>query len=588
MMTASEITDRKKARRLLDIKRIALEEAVEKAVCEKVYGRIYRHRTTDDEERDQKLRSRIAALSIVGIGLKELLVNSDAVDMDSREDNAEKEKQIKEWLAQARDSLLAMNDEQSPLGKLQKLSAAHKSIVESLSKLFPSSSSADEILPTLIYTLITSLPEHISVISNLLFIQRFRASAKLDGEAAYCLVNLEAAISFLETVDLASLRSDELPEGPDRSSSRPSTPRTELPSSPMQLGISPATTPRVSPTSATQSPLGGSRPGPNNRISQLITAQTNKIENASDSFRGFVNESADSALDAVSSTFDNSFKFLFGRLKEQQAHNKSEDDKASNRDVLPVPKTLEDARKLVNTPPLGVDDDAASVSQTSETDEKPDSSDHFDDPLRSKPDAKPSRDTQVLEFIGGRKHPSRDRSVDSQRSQRSASSSITSTGKRVAFADGKKPEPIKTDSSSPASAIAVAAPAGPLDGMRSFSNSLNPLTGFSRMGGLFGRGPLTPTGMEKNKELSSSPVPSATEPDPDLAAAKPTTSVQAGLRPLSKEEKALLAVEDLKKVTLSKKFIEMKDAKEVRVGEVEELLIEYQRLAGTLRGVLKQ
>jgi len=301
-----------------------------------------------------------------------------------------------------------------------------------------------------------------------------------------------------------------------------------------------------------------------------------------------VNESADSALDAVSSTFDNSFKFLFGRLKEQQAHNKSEDDKASNRDVLPVPKTLEDARKLVNTPPLGVDDDAASVSQTSETDEKPDSSDHFDDPLRSKPDAKPSRDTQVLEFIGGRKHPSRDRSVDSQRSQRSASSSITSTGKRVAFADGKKPEPIKTDSSSPASAIAVAAPAGPLDGMRSFSNSLNPLTGFSRMGGLFGRGPLTPTGMEKNKELSSSPVPSATEPDPDLAAAKPTTSVQAGLRPLSKEEKALLAVEDLKKVTLSKKFIEMKDAKEVRVGEVEELLIEYQRLAGTLRGVLKQ
>ena len=36
MLTASEISDRKKARRLLEHKRVALEETVERSVCEKV------------------------------------------------------------------------------------------------------------------------------------------------------------------------------------------------------------------------------------------------------------------------------------------------------------------------------------------------------------------------------------------------------------------------------------------------------------------------------------------------------------------------------------------------------------------------
>ena len=54
MLTPSEISDRKKQRRQLEVKRLALEEAVEKGVCEKVYSKIWRHRTTDDQERDEK------------------------------------------------------------------------------------------------------------------------------------------------------------------------------------------------------------------------------------------------------------------------------------------------------------------------------------------------------------------------------------------------------------------------------------------------------------------------------------------------------------------------------------------------------
>ena len=62
---------------MLEVKRVALEEAVERAVCEKIYEKLWKHRTTDDDARDEKLRSRTAALSLVGIGLKELHVDID-------------------------------------------------------------------------------------------------------------------------------------------------------------------------------------------------------------------------------------------------------------------------------------------------------------------------------------------------------------------------------------------------------------------------------------------------------------------------------------------------------------------------------
>lgn len=51
MLTASEVEDRRKARRQLELKKIAMEEAVERGVCERVYPRLWRHTSTDDEVR---------------------------------------------------------------------------------------------------------------------------------------------------------------------------------------------------------------------------------------------------------------------------------------------------------------------------------------------------------------------------------------------------------------------------------------------------------------------------------------------------------------------------------------------------------
>jgi hypothetical protein len=550
MLSASEITDRKKARRLLELKKVALEEAVEKAVVGRLYARLYRHRSADDEERDQKLRSRIAALSLVGIGLKELLAGADEIPDDIRKKTVDEQDHIKDLLAGARKNIQDMDDEIYPLGKLQHLSAAHKSIVETLSKLFPSSSSADEILPTLIYALITSPPEHVNVISNLKFIQRFRASGKVDGEAAYCLVNLEAAASFLETVDLPSLRADESPQGPQKHS-HPPTPRTE--STPMSLGITPADDPLArsaesiasDPTRPLPSPVKQQR-----RLSNLLQMQSNKLNEASDSIRGAVLDSADSAFDTINSTLESSFKFLFGRMREHQEQSSNE----SGQEVV-LPKTLEDARKLVSTPMPPLEDaDDASVGMTSSPVSERETV--VDDPL-----SKSASEDKLTELFAGRK-PLRERSVDSTKSGGS--------GKRVAFDTTTAPAPtsmppplIPRDSN-----LAV-------ESMRNFGNTINPLNQFSRMSGLFGRA--VPV-MASNSPPSPAPMTtSSTESTLPMIPGSPPPSRTAA------DIKAVAAIEELKRATPpTKRFVECKDAKDLKLGEVEELLKEHQRLVAIL------
>ncbi|KAF2501820.1 hypothetical protein BU16DRAFT_569715 [Lophium mytilinum] len=547
MLTASEISDRKKARRILELKRGALEEAVERAVCEKLYERIWRHRSTDDEERDQKLRSRTAALSLVGIGLKELLVNTDDVTEDIKERTSEKELEIKEWLSAARIDIQKMDDEKYPLGKLQHLTAAHKSIVEALSKIFPATSSADEILPTLIYSLITSPPATINVISNLNFIQRFRGSSRMDGEAAYCLVNLEAAISFLETVDLSSLRANEGPEGPGKSNSRPTTPRTEM--TPMKLGLSPVESPPIRPSisgvTASSSDLSGSPTTTKSqrRLSNLIQSQTTRIEQASDAVRESIIDSADQALDSINSTLENSFRFLFGRKGA-----------APGQPEPSLPKTLEEARKLVSSPTIP-DDDNASVSAASSIAEQADET----------PEEKPDLNSKMADIFGGRR-PIRDRSVDSTKSGGS------NNGKRVAFNEGKaaSPTPPKLDQGT---TTTPPVGNGAVESMRNLGNTLNPLSRFPNMNMIprFGRvntPPIAPpaAGVDKGRQLSTPPLSS---------------------EDLSKEARAIAALDVLRKTTPPvKRFLELKDVKELKIGEIEELLKEYQRLAGALKGAI--
>jgi hypothetical protein len=555
MLSATEMADRKKARKSSESKRLALEEAVERAVCEKVYARIWRHRSTDDEERDHKLRSRTAALSLVGIGLKELLMSGDALTEEERIKTKEKEPEIREFLSAARQDIMKMNDEKHPLGKVQHLTAAHKSIVEALSKIFPSTSSADEILPTLIYSLITLPPVYLNVISDLMFIQRFRASSRMDGETAYCLVNLEAAISFLETVDLSSLRAE--PTAVEKSDSRPSTPRTEI--TPMALGLSDAPdliqTP-ATPTSrsAPAEPTSPTTTKAQRRLSNLIQAQQTKFEAASDAVRDSIIDSADQAMGRINNTLDTSFKFFFGGLRDRDSNSPIIEQPA-------LPKTLEDARKLVSSPThVDDDDDASSLGAPSST-----QGEGRPDPLSNK-----RLEAKMSDLFAGKKQ-IRERSTDSTRSGGS--------GKRVAFTpaviEEKTPSPtaVKAEPPAPSNTSAV-------DSLRNMGNSLNPLNRFSGMNVLprFGRAissGSTPVLPSPTVEASPSP-----EPLSRTTTAEVLPSDEKGV-------KAIAAIEQLRKTAPPvKRFLEAKDAQDLKLKEVEELLKEYQRLAAAMRGVI--
>ncbi|KAG4425222.1 hypothetical protein IFR04_001589 [Cadophora malorum] len=556
MLTAEEIADRKRARKVLEQKRVALEEAVERRVTEGIYARIWRHRSTQDEAQDEKLRSKTAALSVVGIGLTDLGIDLGQESSENPDATDDKEKEVKEWLEGAREELIAMNDEKYPLGKLHHLKAAHKAIVDTLSHFHPSSS-ADEIMPMLIYTLITSRPEGIDVISNLYFIQRFRNESKIDGEAAYCLTNLEAAITFLETVDLASLRADENPSGPPKSNSRPTTPRLEK-TDPM-LALTPSPKPsnpeinsdNVSPTITKSHTFpAGLRPTQqihNRRLSDMFQPPA-VLGAAGDA----VMNTADQGFKTIGNSLGDSYKFLVGKLKERQ------DEASGQKTEIIVPKTLDDARKLVSTPPLEDEESASGASSLHSTEVAG----------RNRADSGASSgrlDDKVLSIIGGRKL-ARDRSTDSVRS-----ASTTGSNKKVAFAEegaGKAPSPLHNSAPAPAASSAPANPAI-VESMRNLGNSLNPMNRIAGMGMMRGFGrttpvSTTPTTPNPGKSIPDGGIADLTTAFPDLAPVLPAKEVPKIAPPI-------------------KKFMELQNPGELRINEVLELLRDYRRLAGALK-----
>lgn len=517
MLTASEVTERRKARKQLAYKKVALEEAVERRVCEKVYDKIWRHKSTLDEVRDEKLRSKTAALSVLGIGMRDLGIEIPAA-------NDEVEKAVRDKLALASESLFKMNDERYPLGKLQHLIAAHKAIVDTLTILLPSSSSADEILPTLIYTLITSPIDGLNVISNLVFIQRFRSANKIDGEAAYCLTNLEAAITFLENVDLSSLSSEVPADGQPRLLNATTMPSTERPTE-----ESPAPT-VTSASAAAELSKPSQDPSPNTPKAQLSTAssQQRRLSNLFQpparvlgAANDVVRSTADQGLKNISTTLDNSFNFLFGRLKELQTARADQD-----RSI--VPKTLDEARRLVTAPSAARDTEAG------------------------------SEDSSVAESTAGEQQQP-GRSATFQPSSRRQSSAAD--GRRSPNSSDARPpnqrglQPSRTNSTpSPsvtASALFSPSPGStPLDSMRNLGSAINPLNHIPGMIRGFGR------------SAAETPATGNASPAAGQSAGGPTATaaLQQFPPPL-------------------KRFLEVKDAQDLRLGEVAELLEEYKRLA---------
>jgi hypothetical protein len=385
--------------------------------------------------------------------------------------------QMKESLVAARTDLIKMGEARYPLAKANHLKAAHKSIVDTLAEVHPSAS-ADEIMPMLIYTLITLPPENLHAISDLHFIQYFRWEQKLTGEAAYCLTNLEAAISFLQTVDLSTLRADELPSGPLKSESQVGTPKTET--FPPAYGIA---APAPSSTEASIDNAAASKPVPspsglkaanvlrNRRLSDLVNTPAQAFGAAS----GAVFNTADQGLKTISNSLGESYLFLLGKLRERQEGPK---------ESIVVPRTLDDARKLVSTPPLDEDDNASATSSIAG------GSEDLERPKRSS-----AREDHVLSLISGR----RDTSVDSARS---GNSSTKKAG--------------QTESARTSTTPTQATPQAPamLDSVRNLGSSFNPIGRLSSIGVIrgFGRSTATPPVKEANQSTDGGDLATVSSP----------------------------------------------------------------------------
>ncbi|CAK7208094.1 hypothetical protein SEUCBS140593_000019 [Sporothrix eucalyptigena] len=576
MLSAEEMAERKRARRALESKRGLMEEAVERRLCEGIYDRIYRHRTTQDEAQDEKLRSKTAALDLVGISPADLGVDLGVPSTASPEDIAERLKEVREWLEPARKQLVNMGQTHYPLGKLNRLKAAHKSIVDTLAHFHPSSS-ADEIMPMLIYTLITLPPEQLNVVSDLNFIQRFRWEQKMEGEAAYCLTNLEASISFLETVDLSTLRADEAQSGPVKTPGV-ETPKTETfpPAYFAQQGLTATTpaTPNVPEVSTGQASAEGikSTPSPsagliaavqlrNRRLSDLVNTPAHALSTASDAVMNTFN-AADQGLKTIGNSLEGSYRLLFGRLGQPQQQQASAADGAA--DVV-LPKTLDDARKLVTTPPP-TSEDEASINGDDQALPQHETTPQTTPPqpqkrqyrkissLNMSSSVTANKDDKMLTVLAGRKATSRDPSVDSSRSG-------TSSRKALGAYVGDD------DAASTAGSTTGATAANPalLDSVRNLGNSLNPMSRLSSIGTFrgFGRTASTPAAptVAAGGEKAADGGDLATA-FPDIAAALPPKPALAP--PV-------------------KRFMELHNPADLRISEVMELLRDYRRLATALK-----
>ncbi|KAG6093466.1 hypothetical protein E4U31_006766 [Claviceps sp. LM219 group G6] len=535
MITAEELANRKKARKALGAQRGMLEEAVERRLCEGIYERIYRHRTTHDEAQDEKLRSKTAALALVGISPADLGIDYGEDAAQSPEATREVTERMRQSLEEARTDIIKMSEARYPLAKANHLKAAHKSIVDTLADVHPSAS-ADEIMPMLIYTLITVPPEKLQVISDLHFIQFFRWEPKLTGEAAYCLTNLEAAISFLQTIDLSTLRADEHPSGPSKPDGQASTPKPET--FPPAYGNMPTSQSTAETDGENTTPSKPPASGPkaatvlrNKGLSDLVHTPAQALGAAG----GAVFSTADQGLKTISNSLGDSYAFLLGKLRER--HN-------GPKDSIVVPRTLDDARKLVSTPSPDEDDNgsvSSSIAGCSEGTEQ---------------QAKhPSgRGDRVLSLIGGR------RETIGENSSRSGSTSSTKT-------PATKTEDAKTGDVSaptPASASTASAPPAMLESVRNLGNSFNPIGRLSSIGMMRGFGRNTAA---KDAALGADGGDLATA-FPDIAASLPPKQVTVPKIPPP-----------------NKRFLEVQGPGDLKIGEVRDLLKEYRRLAVALKNL---
>ncbi|KAI8983669.1 hypothetical protein BDB01DRAFT_789678 [Pilobolus umbonatus] len=197
-------------------------DRIESYVCQQLYEWFFTLPEGDEALQDEALESRIAALNLLDLDLRHLGVMIE-----------DKDGEINEVVKSAGNKLQQLNYIMGAKEKADILVDTHKIIAAAMESFAQkhrdaaldsssevaqeinhvissikeddriSSLNADILLPLLIYTIVKSNPTHF--LSNLRFIQRYCRPHELSGQTSYCLTNMMAAVSFLETTNLVGL-----------------------------------------------------------------------------------------------------------------------------------------------------------------------------------------------------------------------------------------------------------------------------------------------------------------------------------------------------------------------------------------------
>ncbi|KAG2234131.1 hypothetical protein INT48_000308, partial [Thamnidium elegans] len=199
-------------------------DVIETYICNQIYDELFTNPDGDEAMQDEALESRIAALNLLDLSLEHLgvLLQPDEIE------------KMNDIVKLAGSQLQQLNTIMGAKEKLNTLVKTHEIIVHAIEEFAKrnqtldtdaevvqemkhamstveepqrtelSSVNADILLPVLIFTIVKSNPTNF--LSNLRFIQRYRRSEELlSGQASYCLTNMMASVSFLETTNLVGL-----------------------------------------------------------------------------------------------------------------------------------------------------------------------------------------------------------------------------------------------------------------------------------------------------------------------------------------------------------------------------------------------
>ncbi|CEI86325.1 hypothetical protein RMCBS344292_00767 [Rhizopus microsporus] len=167
-------------------------DKIESLLCEQLYDYFFTDPHGDEAMQGEALESRIAAFNLLDLDLSHLGVSLSPEEMNT-------------IVKLAGAQLQELNAIKSPKEKLDAIIKTHQIITETVQQDAEKKEllNTDILLPLLIYTIVKTNPKNL--LANLKFIQQFRRPDQLRGQSGYCLTNMMAAVSFLETANLVGL-----------------------------------------------------------------------------------------------------------------------------------------------------------------------------------------------------------------------------------------------------------------------------------------------------------------------------------------------------------------------------------------------